>query len=348
MTRLLRAVHDRRNDFQGSGQPGRASTALRALLVALTRVTTTVDGFAGAGEAPSSGCDPPGPSWRLVIDDAAAGHRWPTRCARLLDAAQAVRDQLSADTWLVVGALDREIVELRGPAPSSPRPTFQAVLQRRDARPAGARTAWPPRAWCATPAGSSWTPGGASSGRCSCSRCCAPRSPRRAARRPTASCSSRCSSRRRASSPTAGATARRPSCETVLDLLLLDADNPRSLAYQLDRLTEDFGALPGPRAGAPARGAAAAARGLDDAAAGRHRGARAPRTQSAARPALYEFLGELLDRLLRAADAVERGHFVHLRPQARSSARPTPACRGPRSRVALGHRLGEPRAAAAP
>ena len=33
----------------------------------------------------------------------------------LLDAAHAVRDQLSADTWMVIGTLEREILELRRP-----------------------------------------------------------------------------------------------------------------------------------------------------------------------------------------------------------------------------------------
>ena len=32
--------------------------------------------------------------------------------------------------------------------------------------------------------------------------------------------------------------------ETLLDLLLLDPGNPRSLAYQLDRLTDDLDVLP--------------------------------------------------------------------------------------------------------
>jgi uncharacterized alpha-E superfamily protein len=36
--------------------------------------------------------------------------------------------------------------------------------------------------------------------------------------------------------------------ETVLDLLLLEEDNPRSLAYQLSRLSEDVDELPRPRA----------------------------------------------------------------------------------------------------
>ena len=72
--------------------------------------------------------------------------------------------------------------------------------------------------------------------------------------------------------------------QTLLDLLLLDAGNPRSLAYQLERLTEDLDALPTAERRPPARGAAPGARGLDDAPPGRHRGARASRTSRARGP----------------------------------------------------------------
>jgi len=41
--------------------------------------------------------------------------------------------------------------------------------------------------------------------------------------------------------------------ETILDLLVLDADNPRSLAYQVDRLAEDVHHLPAPHQGARLR-----------------------------------------------------------------------------------------------
>ncbi len=40
------------------------------------------------------------------------------------------------------------------------------------------------------------------------------------------------------------------------------------------------------------------------------------RMTKGARPELYAFLGELLDRLLRSANAVEATHFVHLLPRA--------------------------------
>ena len=60
VTRLLREVSDRRNDFQGSDNPAGVA-ALRALLVALTRVTATYDGFVGAGEETEPRLLSPGP-----------------------------------------------------------------------------------------------------------------------------------------------------------------------------------------------------------------------------------------------------------------------------------------------
>ncbi len=51
--------------------------------------------------------------------------------------------------------------------------------------------------------------------------------------------------------------------ETVLDLLLLDADNPRSVAFQLDRLNDNLATLPNATCGTPGRRAALCPRGLN-------------------------------------------------------------------------------------
>ncbi len=128
VTRLLREVSDRRNDFQGSDNPAGVA-ALRALLVALTRITATEEGFLGADEATERRLLSPGPELRrLVVDEQRAGSV--AHAVRgLLDAAQSVRDQLSGDTWLVVGALDSEIDDLRGPAGDS-QAVMQSALQR--------------------------------------------------------------------------------------------------------------------------------------------------------------------------------------------------------------------------
>ena len=61
LTRLLRAVHDRRNEFEGSGNPAGVAS-LRALLVALTQVTATFPGFVGTTRScwprPATSCSP--------------------------------------------------------------------------------------------------------------------------------------------------------------------------------------------------------------------------------------------------------------------------------------------------
>ena len=127
---------------------------------------------------------------------------------RLLDAAHAVRDQLSSDTWLVVGNLDRDLGRLgRSIAASSPpTATLGRVMQACSPSPA-----WPPRAWCATPAGGSWTPAGGSSGRSSWPTLLArtvTTEHDRGDRQPGARVGAR--PRPRASSPTAAATGPRP------------------------------------------------------------------------------------------------------------------------------------------
>jgi uncharacterized alpha-E superfamily protein len=104
--------------------------------------------------------------------------------------------------------------------------------------------------------------------------------------------------------------------ETVLDLLLLDAGNPRSLVFQLDGLSADLDALPpGPdrrlreeqrlvlEATTALRLADTAVLVLPD--------------QDGRRPALHSLLADLADLLLQAGGAVDRTHFSHLLPQRR-------------------------------
>lgn len=103
--------------------------------------------------------------------------------------------------------------------------------------------------------------------------------------------------------------------ETVLELLILDDDNPRSVAFQLTHLCADLDAIP--RAGARLRTdqrlvleASTAVRTCDPADLVTPQGNARPRE-------LEAFLGHL-DGLLRdAAAAVERDHFLLRLPQQR-------------------------------
>jgi uncharacterized alpha-E superfamily protein len=102
---------------------------------------------------------------------------------------------------------------------------------------------------------------------------------------------------------------------TVLDLLVLDSDNPRSLAYQLRMLTDDLDALPNPdprgrlddaqRLVLEASTALQLADTVALAAVGED-GTRAP---------LDTFLSHVIELLCMAADAIDARHFTHQLPQ---------------------------------
>src|SRR5262249_55106444 len=105
VARLLRVVGDRRSDFPDGINPA-GSACLECLLTALAEV---------AGSDPDPGADTEAELRALTIDTKRPGSlAFAVRCLR--DAAYPVRDQLSNDTWLVIGALERELLE---PAESS-------------------------------------------------------------------------------------------------------------------------------------------------------------------------------------------------------------------------------------
>ena len=113
----------------------------------------------------------------------------------------------------------------------------------------------------------------------------------------------------------------RAEVDTVLDLLLLDRENPRSVALQLDRLAEDLAHLPDQPAAAAA---------LPDAAAPGHRArlreldpAAAARVSDGGRPYLVEQLDALIAELRAWPRRSQAAHFAHLAPS-----RPTPAVFG--------------------
>jgi uncharacterized alpha-E superfamily protein len=96
---------------------------------------------------------------------------------------------------------------------------------------------------------------------------------------------------------------------------VIDADNPRSLAYQLDQLAVDVQLMArldrGARLSEPERlvlEASTALRLADTALLA------APR-QDGTRPELDAFLTGILELLYRTSDAIDRDRFVHLLPQ---------------------------------
>jgi uncharacterized alpha-E superfamily protein len=124
LVRVLRAVGDRRNEFQHSATEA-GSECLDVLLRTLTEVTATWPGFAASD--PAVLADPGDELRSLVVDEQRPG-TLAYDARRLLDAAYAVRDQLSNDTWLVIGTLERDL--LGSAAATYPRGVGSATLSR--------------------------------------------------------------------------------------------------------------------------------------------------------------------------------------------------------------------------
>jgi uncharacterized circularly permuted ATP-grasp superfamily protein/uncharacterized alpha-E superfamily protein len=107
--RLIRTVTTRSDEFVNTAiGPGPAS--LTVLLEALTRLTGTYPGFVG-DDAPRLFDDPTGELFSLVVDERRAG-TVAHAVRHMFEALDVVRDQLSVDTWLVVGSLQRELERL--------------------------------------------------------------------------------------------------------------------------------------------------------------------------------------------------------------------------------------------
>ena len=308
VTRLLRTVHDRRNDFQGSANPA-GIAALRALLAALTRITATYPGFVGAGSEERLAA----PEHELL--DLVVNYQRPGALAHavrsLIDAAYAVRDQLSRDTWLVVGPLDRAISELGGTDEDQHARVHAALQQGMHSLLAlgglGIESMVRDLGWRFMDAG---------------------RRIERSIQLTTLLRSTLTQARGTATDSlvlesvlTAAESIityrfryrSQAQLETLLDLLLLDPGNPRSLAYQLDRLTDDLDALPIPserrlreeqrlvlEASTELRLADLATLVVEH--------------DDGQRSALDAFLANVQDRLLLAAEAVDSAHFKHVVP----------------------------------
>ncbi len=308
LTRLLRTVHDRRNDFQGSANRA-GIEALGALLVAVTTVSTTFPGFAGVGS--HERLQSPGAELHdLVVNDSRPGTLAHTVRA-LLDNAYAVRDQLSRDTWLVAGPLEHALSELGQPAVDPQAQTMAALQEVMRSVLAlgglGVESMVRDVGWRFMDAGRRLE---RSVQLLSLLRATVIRA------RGTATDSIVLESVLSAAESIITYRFRYRShaqLETLLDLLLLDGGNPRSLAYQLDRLTEDLDVLPSspvPRLREEQRlvlEAFTTLRLADPAALVVER-------EDGHRPALDSFLDQLLELLLRTGEAVDQAYFVHVPP----------------------------------
>jgi len=102
---------------------------------------------------------------------------------------------------------------------------------------------------------------------------------------------------------------------TLLELLLLDPDNPRSLTYQLDRLQENLEAMPRPGVGARLPPAERSLLETSTALRIADTATLALAAADGTRAELDALLLRLMDGLHATADAIAQTHFTHLLPQ---------------------------------
>jgi uncharacterized circularly permuted ATP-grasp superfamily protein/uncharacterized alpha-E superfamily protein len=309
--RLVRVVLDRRTEFE-HGPSAAGVEVLHHLLAALTRLTGRYPGFVGDG-ATERLADPEEELLGIVADDERPGSlAFAVRA--LLEAANAVRDQLSGDTWLVLANVERDLSPLRASSRSGTdrQASIEEALtgiHRSLLALAGLATESMVRdpGWSFMDAG---------------------RRLERAAMltallrstvvdvRDTAvdslvfesvlvASESIITYRRRYRS--------RARMETLLDLLVLDEQNPRSLAHQLARLQTEVPVFATPP---PAGLALEERRVLELATAVRVADTVAlARVEDGRRPRLAAFLDDVDHRLRGVSEALDRSHFTHLQTQ---------------------------------
>jgi uncharacterized circularly permuted ATP-grasp superfamily protein/uncharacterized alpha-E superfamily protein len=314
VVRLLRVIYDRRTEFASGTNPAGAR-CLDMLLRALTDVTTAYPGFLAESARESPGSE----LFALIVDDTRAG-TLAHAVHRLLDAAYAVRDQLSNDTWLVIGNLDREILALRdeGGSPASEHPVtvqkalgsamhsllaFAGLASESMVRDPG---------WHFMDAGRRLERGLqlATLLRTTLRSTNDTATDSLLLESVLTTAESIITYRRRYRS--------QAQVETVLDLLLLDAGNPRSLVFQLDRLAADVAQLPAHEVDPARERLSPVAKLVLETTTALHladTGVLASPDVNGDRPQLDEFLGRIEALLQRCAAAVESSHFTPQLPQ---------------------------------
>ncbi len=324
LVRLLRVVEERRTDLSAAATDDPAgATTLTILLRTLGQVT----GMATLGWDDRPTLLPDDTVRRLMTDRQAPG-TLAHDLDRLDAAAQVVRDQLSVDTWTVLTALEREVDRI--PEPSAPdpggagEPDRDFVSRGRLGRILTSLLALQGLASESMIRDPGWRFMDAG------------RRIERAVHvvtllrgmvlddHGTAADSLLFESVLTASESIVTYRRRyrsRAQLATMLDLLLLDPTNPRSVAHQLDRLATDLQALPGHPG--PGRASAAERPVLDAATALRladtgalAEGLASPGQGEPGGPsALQALLDTLEQRLRTTSDEVTAHHFHHRKPQ---------------------------------
>ncbi|TAK71026.1 MAG: hypothetical protein EPO13_00545 [Actinomycetota bacterium] len=304
--RLLRVVHNRYNDFQRGTDPAGAA-ALRVLFAALTEVTTAFPGFTG----PDAGTrlEHPSAELRSLVVDPTRPGTVAYAVRRLLATAIDVRDQLSVDTWLVLGTLDRHFVELE----RTPELTADAALLSLD-RALEALLALAGLASQSLVRDTRWRFMGIGRALERALGLTAAMRTTLADQRPASEEGLVIESLLGAAESIVTYRHRyraRPHVRPVLELLLADRDNPRALAFQLDQLGQDLDRIPASAGGdRPQR----LQQELRDLLALADLSVLAEADPDGRRSELDAFLGDVIALLSDLALAVDALHFSHLAP----------------------------------
>ena len=337
--RLLRVVDDLAEDH-GRRPDTVGGRALRVLLAATTHATTTYPGFADL-EADGAPLAPPHAELLRLTVDAGRPGTLAFAVRRTVEVALGVREQLSLDTWVVLGGIERTVADLAeraataAPGDEPPlQPTLARALEGLLAFAGlGAESMVRDTGWYFMDLGRrlerglqlvSVLRGALARGRAAGVEGLVLEAVlvtgesvitfRRRFAGPAASLSSSATPSGASASSggvLGGAPASPAHVAGALDLLLLDRANPRSLAYQLDRAEADLRHLPDPERNAGLdRGLRAVAARLREA----DPGALAVAGPDGARAGLVDLLDTLLRELSALAVEVDRAHFVHAAP----------------------------------
>lgn len=291
--RLLRAVVDRQADFQTTPEPG-GRQALDVLLRATTAVTLTAPGFLGEGAVGRLAA--PGPELLSLLTDRDRPGSLAYAVHRLTGSAQAVREQLSVDTWFVLGRLDTVLGELAVSDAPDVSGALSRVLEGLLAMAGlAAESHVRDAGWCLLDAGRRVERAIGVSALLAATLC--DRS------RPAADALVLESVLIAAESVITYRRLPRTGVAAAVGLLLTDRTNPRSVAYQLDRLRADVAGVPGPDAGVEAA-LEAVERRLAGGQPPVHRGPAGTRAE------LRELVVGLGDDLAWFAEVLERGRFA--------------------------------------
>lgn len=309
LVRLLRVASDRLTEFASGSNPA-GDASVEVLLESLTHTTGSFPGFVGS-EGGANRVDP-APEIRALLVDAERTGSVAHSARRLLDAAAQVRDQLSPDTWLVIGHLDRDLAGLDHDLPVSAVTAELGRVMAAMLALSGLSTESMVRddGWQFMDAGRRIERG---------LQLCALLAATVATRRDGPVENLLIESMLSASESIVTYRRRYRShaqVETLLDLMVIDVSNPRSLAYQLRQLSDAVAAMPPPEVGRQSDIDAA----IDELAllvtmADTNQLAQVDEGETGQRLRLWTFLGEVSASLSKLGELIDRAHFSHQLPQ---------------------------------